>query len=85
MHTTRLLGIGDSVFLPIPPALLERLGLQSGMAVYMVVDGKRLIVQVSPRPSCVLEQLLTQCDPTAEPSTEDRKWIEARPMGSELL
>ncbi len=85
MYTTRLLDMGHSVVLPVPPELLERLGLQPGMAVSMVADGKRLIVEAAPRPRYVLDQLLARCDPTAETSVDDWKWIEARPVRGELL
>lgn len=73
MHSRRLLRSGDSVYLPVPPALLKRLGLQSGMAVYMVVDGTQLIVEALPRPRFAFEQLLAQCDLAAELGAEDRE------------
>ncbi|MGV7201973.1 AbrB/MazE/SpoVT family DNA-binding domain-containing protein [Xanthomonas euvesicatoria] len=32
-----------------------------------------------------LDELLAQCDASAELSTEDREWLDAKPVGSELL
>jgi antitoxin ChpS len=85
MHTTHLRKVGGSVMLAVPPAFLEQLHLQPGAAVGMAVDGGRLVIEARPRPKYVLEDLLAQCDPTAEPSAEDREWIEARPAGGELF
>jgi antitoxin ChpS len=85
MHTTHLRKVGGSVMLAVPPAFLEQLHLQPGAAVGMVVDGDRLVIEAQPRPKYALEELLAQCDATAEPSAEDREWIEARPAGGELF
>jgi antitoxin ChpS len=85
MHTTHLRKVGGSVMLAVPPAFLEQLHLQPGAAVGMAVDGDRLVIEARPRPKYALEDLLAQCDPKAEPSAEDREWIDARPAGSELF
>lgn len=31
------------------------------------------------------EELLAQCDETAEISSEDRTWIDAKPVGNEII
>ena len=85
MHTTNLRKVGGSVMLAVPPAVLEMLNLQAGAAVGLVVDGGRLIVQPQPRRRYTLDELLAECDPTAEPTQEDREWLDARPAGRELL
>lgn len=85
MHTTHLRKVGGSVMLAVPPAFLEQLHLQPGATVGMAVDGDRLVIQAKPRPKYALKDLLAQCDPTAEPSAEDREWIDARPAGGEIL
>lgn len=84
MYTTRLRKVGGSVMLAVPPALLEQLQLHPGAAVDMAVVGDSLIIEAHPRPSYVLEELLAQCEPTADPSPEDREWIDARPAGGEI-
>jgi antitoxin ChpS len=71
--------------LTVPPAVLEMLHLQAGATVGLIVDGGRLIVQPRPRRRFTLDELLAQCDPTAEPTQEDREWLDARPAGRELL
>jgi len=85
LHTTNLRKVGGSVMLAVPPAVLEMLNLQAGAAVGLVVDGGRLIVQPQPRRRYTLDELLAECDPTAEPTQEDREWLDARPAGRELL
>lgn len=32
-----------------------------------------------------LDELLAQCDPSAEISEEDRAWLDGKPVGKELL
>lgn len=85
MHTTNLRKVGGSVMLAVPPAVLDMLHLQAGDTVGLVVDGGRLIVQPQPRCRYTLDELLAQCDPTAEPTQEDREWLDVRPAGKELL
>jgi antitoxin ChpS len=85
MHTTNLRKVGGSVMLAVPPAVLNMLQLQAGATVGLVVEGGRLIVEPQRRPRYTLEELLFQCDPSAELTQEDREWLDANPVGSELL
>ena len=85
MHATNLRKVGGSVMLAVPPAILDMLHLQAGSTVALVVDGGRLIVELQPRPRYTLDELLAQCDPSAELTQEDREWLEAKPVGSELV
>ncbi|AYH41795.1 antitoxin [Azoarcus sp. DN11] len=48
------------------------------------VDDGELIVERQ-RPRYTLEELLAQCDGSAEESTEDREWLDTEPVGRELL
>ena len=85
MHTTNLRKVGGSVMLTVPPALLDVLHLSVGAKVGLTVDNGRLVVEPKARPRYTLEELLAQCDAAAEQNTEDREWLHARPVGSELL
>jgi antitoxin ChpS len=85
MHITNLRKVGDSVMLAVPPVVLDILHLRAGATVGLVVDGGRLIVEPQRRRRYTLEELLAQCDPSAEPSEEDREWLDAAPVGAELL
>src|SRR6202022_415900 len=85
MHITNLRRVGGSVMLAVPPAVLDMLHLQAGAPVGLVVDGGRLFVERQPRPRYTLDELLAQCDPSAELTQEDREWLEAEPVGRELM
>ncbi len=86
MHTTRLRKVGGSVMLAVPPTLLDRLKLRAGAAVDIGVEDGRLIVASATRPSYALDELLAQCDETApRAAAEDRAWLDAKPVGNELL
>jgi antitoxin ChpS len=84
MHTTTLRKVGGSVMLAIPRAVLDMLQLQPGTSVGLVAEGGRLIVEPR-RHRYTLEQLLAQCDPSAAPPQADHDWLDAAPVGGELL
>ena len=84
MHTTNLRKVGGSVMLAVPPAFLDLLEIGAGAKVNIAVENGRLIVEPRKRPSYSLDELLEQCEETA-PSAEDREWIDAKPVGDELL
>lgn len=85
MHTTNLRKVGGSVMLAVPPALLDVLHLSAGAKVGLAVDNGRLVVEPKARPRYTLDELLAQCDASAELTPEDREWLDAKPVGSELL
>jgi antitoxin ChpS len=85
MHTTNLRKVGGSVMLAVPPAFLDQLHLQAGATVGIAVSQGSLTVTPNLRPRYTLDELLAQCDASAETSTEDREWLDARPVGGELL
>ncbi|MDR2209170.1 MAG: antitoxin [Azoarcus sp.] len=85
MHTTNLRKVGGSVMLVVPPALLDVLHLAAGAKVGLTVDNGCLVVEPSIRKRYTLAELLAQCDASAEASAEDREWLDARPVGGELL
>ncbi|MBV6747212.1 antitoxin [Xanthomonas euvesicatoria] len=85
MHTTNLRKVGGSIMLAVPPAILDMLRLRAGATVGLAVDHGRLVIEPTLRPHYSLDELLAQCDASAELSTEDREWLDAKPVGSELL
>jgi len=85
MHTTNLRKVGGSIMLAVPPVILDLLHLHAGATVGLAVDHGRLVVELTPRPHYNLEELLAQCDGSAEISEEDRAWLDSEPVGSELL
>ncbi len=85
MHTTNLRKVGGSIMLAVPPAILELLHLRAGATVGLAIDHGRLVIEPTPRPRYSLDELLAQCDASAEVSAEDRAWLNNKPVGSELL
>ena len=86
MHTTNLRRVGGSIMLAVPPALLDLLRLRAGTKVDIDVQNGRLIVQPRTRPRYSLDELLAQCEePGDAPSAEDHAWMDAKPVGNELL
>ena len=85
MHTTYLRKLGGSVMLAVPPALLDVLELRAGARVDIGIDDGRLTVTPRTRPNYTLDELLVQCDETAPADQEDHDWLEAKPVGNELL
>ena len=85
MHSTNLRKVGGSVMLAVPPVLLDLLKLRAGAPVDIGVEDGRLIVVPRTRPSYSLDELLAQCDETAPADDGDRDWLDAKPVGNELL
>jgi antitoxin ChpS len=71
--------------LTVPPALLDVLELRAGAKVGLTVRNGRLVIDPQPRPRNTLDELLAQCDPNAPHCDEDREWLDAGPVGSELI
>ena len=85
MHTTNLRKVGGSVMLAVPPAFLEQLHLQAGSMVGLAIDHGRLVVEPKPRPRYTLAELLAASDYSLPQPTEEREWVDAPPVGRELL
>jgi antitoxin ChpS len=85
MYTTNLRKVGGSVMLAVPPILLDQLHLKAGATVALAVDGERLVVQTCPKPRYTLEELLAASDYSQPMTPEEREWIDAPPVGRELL
>lgn len=85
MHTTNLRKVGGSIMLAVPPAILDLLHLHAGATVGLAVEQGRLVVEPTRRPRYTLDELLAQCDASAEVSAEDQSWLDSKPVGEELL
>jgi antitoxin ChpS len=84
MQTTTLRKVGGSVMMTVPPALLEQLHLKAGATVSIDFEDGRLIVQPA-RPTYTLEELLAQCVGDQTITAEEREWLDAPPVGNELI
>ena len=85
MHTAHLRKVGGSVMLAVPPALLDVLELKAGATVGIAVDAGRLIIEPQATPRYTMAELLAQCEVDRKPTQEDEEWLEAAPVGDELL
>jgi antitoxin ChpS len=85
MHTTNLRKVGGSVMLVVPPVLLNLLHLKAGETVAVDVENGRLIVEPKPRPRYTLAELLVASDYSQPRTQEEREWLDAVPVGRELL
>jgi antitoxin ChpS len=84
-HITNLRKVGGSVMLAIPPAILDLLNLRAGATVGLAVDGDRLVIETKPQPRYTLAELLAASDYSQPRSAEDQEWIDAPPVGRELI
>jgi antitoxin ChpS len=87
MQTTHLhlRKVGGSVMLAVPPAILEQLRLKAGTAVALAIEGERLIMQSRPKPRYTLDELLAASDYLRPMTPEEQEWLDAPPVGRELL
>jgi antitoxin ChpS len=85
MLLTTLRSVGGSVMFAIPKPILEGLGLSANTQVGLSVSEGRLIVEPHPRPRYRLAELMEQCDLSAPVSEESQAWLDAEPVGREIL
>ena len=71
--------------MPVPPALLDLLKFGAGTSVDIYIKNGRLIVEPRMCPRYTQEKLLAQCDENVTYLAENRSWINAKPVGKELL
>lgn len=84
MSTTNLRRVGGSVMMSVPRAFLDQLHLDAGSQVEVEIEHGRLIMAPA-KPTYSLEELLAQCDTTAEMPADEREWLDSGPIGRELF
>lgn len=82
---TNLRKVGGSIMLAVSPVFLEELGVGPGSAVDVALLEGQLIVKPIGKPQYKLVDLLAQCDGNAKITKEDKEWLNATPVGRELL
>ncbi len=85
MYTTNLRKVGGSIMLAVPPAFLDQLHLQAGATVGVTVSGGHLVIDPKPRPRYTLAELLAASDYSQTQPAEEREWVDAPAVGSELI
>ena len=85
MYKTNLRKVDESVMLEVPPAILTALHLRAGIMVSMEVADGRLVVNPKPRPRYKLTELLAEASDAYPLPAEEREWIDAPPVGTEVI
>ena len=85
MRVINLRKAGSSVMLEVPLAFLDQLNLQLGVMVGLAIEHDRLVAESRPRPRYTMAELLAASDYSQPQPTEEREWIDAPAVGSELL
>lgn len=78
---------GNSLAMRIPKAVVDSIDLRLNQEVDIAaVEGKIIITPVKKNKEYSLEELLSQCKPGSMKLTrEDEEWINAEPVGREIL
>ena len=85
MYPTSLNKAGKPVVNVLLTALLDLLHIKVGARVGLAVGGEQLAVKPQQRPRYTLDELLGQCDPSAEMAERDCDWLGAKLAGTELV
>jgi antitoxin ChpS len=66
--------------------VLDALGLKTGAVLDITIDGGKVVMEPKlGRKKYRLADLIAQCDPSAPETEGGREWIDAPPVGRELL
>jgi antitoxin ChpS len=86
MATVVLQSLGGSVVMAVPNRILSVMRLSAGSQVNVDVENGKLVVEPKVSPRYTLAGLLAQCnEENMTLTTEDRDWLDAKPVGKELL
>jgi antitoxin ChpS len=69
----------------VPAELLRMLHLQAGDTLVISVEDGRLVAEPRRRPHYTMAELLAASDYSEPQSIEEREWVDAGPVGRELL
>lgn len=84
MTVVTLRQVGGSLSFAVPPSVKESLDLKAGSMLDVVAKDGQLVAKRA-RPKYTLDELIAKCDPTASYPDEAREWIDAPPVGREIL
>ncbi len=86
MPITTLKKAGGSLVMTVPASVRDALELSEGQRLSVVVDNGRMVLEpTKPRKTYSLDELIAQCDFEQPYSEEERAWLDAPPVGRELL
>lgn len=84
MATAKLRKVGGSVMLAIPPSFLEELSVGIDSMLDLTLRGQELVLRPARR-KYTLDDLLSDADPNAPFSDEERAWFDDAPTGREMI
>ncbi len=78
---------GNSLATRIPKAVAESIDLHLDQDIEIeAINGKIIITPIKKKKEYKLEELLSQCKPgSMELTQEDQEWLNAEPVGKEVL
>jgi len=77
---------GNSPVVRIPKAVMEQCHFKVASPINMSVKNNCLIVELDAEPEYTLDELLATCTPAKmRRDQEDEMWLNAKPVGKELL
>jgi antitoxin ChpS len=88
MAKTSFRTVDGSVVVVVPAAYLERAGLASSGELGWEIRGDRLVLcpdAANSPPFYTLDELLAECDASADPPDADPDWTTGGPVGRELI
>lgn len=86
MATVTLRNLGGSVVMTIPRKILDLIHLDAGARVEVSLQNGKLVVEPRMKPCYTLIELLAVCtEENMALTDEDRAWLEAQPVGKEVL
>ena len=86
MATVTLRNLGGSVVMTVPRKILDLIHLDAGAQVDVNVERGKLVVEPKAKPRYSLNELLARCrEKDFALTAEDRAWLDAKPVGKEVL
>ena len=84
MANVKLRQAGGSLLFVVPPAVRKALGLRPGSVLDVTAQNGQLVGKPL-RPKYTLDELIAKCDLDAPYSDEAREWLDAPPVGREII
>ena len=85
MRTAKLRQSGGAVIVSLPKAFLDQLGLGPDAPVDIVLEGDKITISRRKRNRIGLSARLALCDPSLPMTDEEREWLDAPPIGREVI
>lgn len=87
MSIVNLRRVGGSLMIALPKQILDEFALDAGAQLSIEIDDDAIKLKSLPKdtPKYTLQELLDQCDFSVQAANEEHEWLNAVPVGSELV